>query len=41
MLVLLDNRIRRQQYGRVFFESLPEYAYTEDLAAVEEFFDEQ
>jgi ATP-dependent DNA helicase DinG len=41
VLVLLDNRIRRQQYGRVFFESLPEYAYTEDLAAVEKFFDEQ
>ena len=41
VLVLLDNRIRRQQYGRVFFESLPEYAYTEDLAAVEKFFGEQ
>jgi ATP-dependent DNA helicase DinG len=39
VLVLLDNRITRQQYGRVFFESLPAYAYTDDLTAVERFFD--
>ncbi len=37
VLVILDNRIQRMQYGRIFLESLPEYATTQDLAAVERF----
>jgi len=39
VLVLLDNRISRQRYGQVFFDSLPDYAYTNDVAEVERFFD--
>ena len=38
LLVLLDNRILKKQYGRVFVESLPNYRRTTDLAKVEEFF---
>lgn len=38
VLVLLDNRISRQRYGRVFFESLPEYSFTTCLEDVEKFF---
>ena len=38
LLVLLDNRILKKQYGRVFVESLPNYKRTTDLKAVEEFF---
>ncbi len=38
LLVLLDNRILKKQYGRVFIESLPKYARTTDLKKVEEFF---
>ncbi len=38
VLVLLDNRISRQRYGRVFFESLPEYSFTTRLEEVEKFF---
>lgn len=37
VLVILDNRIERMQYGRIFMESLPEYAQTHDLAEVERF----
>ena len=25
ILAILDNRIRRMQYGRIFLESLPDY----------------
>ncbi len=39
VLVLLDNRIMRQRYGQVFFDSLPDYAYTNDIGEVERFFD--
>jgi ATP-dependent DNA helicase DinG len=39
VLVLLDNRISRQRYGRVFFASLPEYSFTTSLKDVEKFFD--
>jgi len=39
VLVLLDNRISRQRYGRVFFASLPEYSFTTRLDDVEKFFD--
>jgi ATP-dependent DNA helicase DinG len=38
LLVLLDNRILKKQYGRVFIESLPNYKKTTDLKVVEEFF---
>jgi ATP-dependent DNA helicase DinG len=38
LLVLLDNRILKKQYGRMFIESLPSYRRTTDLRAVEEFF---
>jgi ATP-dependent DNA helicase DinG len=38
LLVLLDNRILKKQYGRVFLESLPDYGKTTEMRAVEEFF---
>jgi ATP-dependent DNA helicase DinG len=38
LLVLLDNRILKKQYGRVFVESLPPYRRTTDIELVEEFF---
>jgi len=38
LLVLLDNRILKKQYGRVFIESLPTYKKTTELRVVEEFF---
>ena len=38
LLALLDNRILKKSYGRVFVESLPNYAKTTDLRKVEEFF---
>lgn len=38
LLVLLDNRILKKQYGRVFIESLPNYKKTTDLRVVEGFF---
>jgi ATP-dependent DNA helicase DinG len=37
ILAILDNRIRRMQYGRIFLESLPEYATTQDIAEVARF----
>ena len=39
VLVLLDNRITKQRYGQVFFDSLPDYGFTTRLADVEKFFD--
>jgi ATP-dependent DNA helicase DinG len=38
LLVLLDNRILKKQYGRVFIESLPTYKRTTEIHVVEEFF---
>jgi ATP-dependent DNA helicase DinG len=38
LLALLDNRVLKQRYGRVFVESLPAYKRTKDLADVEQFF---
>jgi ATP-dependent DNA helicase DinG len=38
LLALLDNRILKKQYGRLFVESLPNYRRTTDLGQVEEFF---
>jgi ATP-dependent DNA helicase DinG len=37
VLAILDNRIRRMQYGKIFVESLPEYATTQDIAEVARF----
>ena len=37
VLVILDNRIERMQYGRIFLESLPEYTLTHDLTEVARF----
>jgi ATP-dependent DNA helicase DinG len=41
ILVILDNRIQRMQYGKIFLESLPGYATTQDLAEVTRFMEEQ
>jgi ATP-dependent DNA helicase DinG len=38
LLCLLDNRILRKQYGRVFLDSLPKYGRTTDIKVVERFF---
>jgi ATP-dependent DNA helicase DinG len=38
LLVLLDNRILKKKYGRVFIDSLPNYKKTTELRVVEEFF---
>ncbi len=38
VLVLLDNRILKQRYGRVFFNSLPPYRRARGIEDVEEFF---
>jgi ATP-dependent DNA helicase DinG len=39
VLVLLDNRITKQRYGQVFFDSLPDYSFTTHIEEVEKFFD--
>jgi ATP-dependent DNA helicase DinG len=38
LLVLLDNRILKKQYGLTFIDSLPNYKKTTDFAQVEAFF---
>jgi ATP-dependent DNA helicase DinG len=38
LLCLLDNRVLKKQYGRVFIESLPNYRKTTELRQVEQFF---
>lgn len=38
VLMLLDPRIQRQRYGRVFLESLPPYRVTQSMEDVEAFF---
>jgi ATP-dependent DNA helicase DinG len=38
VLVLLDPRLQRQRYGRVFVESLPPYRITQKIADVQTFF---
>jgi ATP-dependent DNA helicase DinG len=37
VLVILDNRIQRMQYGKIFIESLPEYSLSRDIAEVQRF----
>jgi ATP-dependent DNA helicase DinG len=38
LLVLLDNRVTKQRYGQVFFDSLPDYGFTTKITDVERFF---
>jgi ATP-dependent DNA helicase DinG len=38
VLVLLDPRIQRQRYGRIFLDSLPPYRVTQSFEEVERFF---
>src|SRR5581483_7111284 len=38
LLALLDNRILKKSYGKMFVNSLPDYRKTTDLKVVEEFF---
>jgi ATP-dependent DNA helicase DinG len=40
LLMLLDPRLQRQRYGRIFLESMPPYAITNELADVRAFFAE-
>jgi len=39
VLALLDNRIMKQRYGQVFFDSLPDYTVSTNIGDVEKFFD--
>jgi ATP-dependent DNA helicase DinG len=39
VLALLDNRITKTRYGQIFFDSLPDYAFTTRREEVERFFD--
>jgi ATP-dependent DNA helicase DinG len=41
VLVLLDPRIQRQRYGKIFMDSLPPYRVTQTISDVEAFFDEE
>ncbi len=38
VLMLLDGRVQRQRYGKIFLASLPPYRVTKDIAEVENFF---
>jgi ATP-dependent DNA helicase DinG len=38
VLMLLDSRIQKQRYGRIFLESLPRYRVTQEIRDVEAFF---
>ncbi len=38
VLMLLDPRIQRQRYGRIFLDSLPPYRLTQEISDVEQFF---
>jgi ATP-dependent DNA helicase DinG len=37
ILAILDSRIQRMPYGRIFLESLPEYTLTREIAEVQQF----
>ena len=41
MLSMLDNRITKQRYGQVFFDSLPDYRFTTKISDVEAFWAEE
>jgi ATP-dependent DNA helicase DinG len=36
--MLLDPRIQRQRYGKIFLDSLPKYKLTHSIEDVERFF---
>ncbi len=36
--MLLDPRVGRSSYGRIFLDSLPPYPRTDDISEVERFF---
>jgi ATP-dependent DNA helicase DinG len=38
VLSILDNRVRKKQYGKLFLESLPPYRITSKLEDVRRFF---
>ena len=38
VLMLLDSRIQRQSYGKIFLDILPPYKLTQDVNDVERFF---
>jgi ATP-dependent DNA helicase DinG len=38
VLMLLDPRLERQRYGKIFLESLPPYRITQNIGDVEAFF---
>jgi ATP-dependent DNA helicase DinG len=40
VLMLLDPRLQRQRYGRVFLDSLPPYRITQEIRDVEAFFEQ-
>ncbi|HWZ50209.1 MAG TPA: ATP-dependent DNA helicase [Granulicella sp.] len=40
VLMLLDPRIERQRYGRIFLDSLPPYRITHEITDVEQFFEQ-
>ncbi len=37
LLAILDNRITRQRYGQIFFDSLPDYAFTTSFDELKSF----
>ena len=39
LLTLLDKRILKQAYGKIFFDSLPDYTFTTCMQDVEDFFE--
>ena len=41
ILAILDSRIQRMQYGKIFFESLPKYKTTQDLAELARFMQDE
>jgi ATP-dependent DNA helicase DinG len=41
VLALLDNRILKQRYGKIFTNSLPDYAFTTTTEDVARFFEEE
>ncbi len=41
VLALLDNRIQRMAYGKIFLESLPKYRMTNNLAEVSKFLEKK
>ena len=40
VLMLLDPRLERQRYGKIFLESLPPYRITQNIGDVEKFFEQ-